>query len=138
MNADDVFYYLHDSRRVYIAITFALSENLQYMFPIATSTRNEILLWYLSIQHLFGTTYDDILEEPDRLRRWRIEPSKNLKYDLHILSQLIERVNVQCYAPFPYYKTEDPDPRNCSTERVRSTTLLRPLFLRFFSFTQRS
>ena len=31
--------------------------------------------------------------------------------------------------PFPYYKTEDPDPRNCST------TLLRPLFLRLFSFT---
>ena len=39
MNADDVFYYLHDSRRLYIAITIALSENLQYMFPIATATR---------------------------------------------------------------------------------------------------
>ena len=26
----------------------------------------------------------------------------------------------------------------CSTGRVRSTTLLRPLFLRIFSFTQRS
>ena len=31
----------------------------------------------------------------------------------------------------PYYKTEDPDPRNCSTGRVRSTTLLRPLFYDF-------
>ena len=31
MNADDVFYHLHDSRRLYIAITIALSENLQYM-----------------------------------------------------------------------------------------------------------
>ena len=58
MNADDVFYYFHDSRRLYIAITIALSENLQYMFPIATSTRNGILLWDLSIQHYFGTTYD--------------------------------------------------------------------------------
>ena len=47
----------------------------------------------LAIQHLFGTTYDDILEASDRLRRWHIDPSKNLKYDLHILSQLIERVN---------------------------------------------
>ena len=93
MNADDVFYYLHDSRRLYIAITIAVSESLQYMFPIATSTRNGILLWDLSIQHLFGTTYDDILEASDRLRRWHIDPSKNLKYDLHILSQLIERVN---------------------------------------------
>ena len=93
MNADDVFYYLHDSRRLYIAITIAVSESLQYMFPLATSMRNGILLSYLSIQHLFGTTYDDILEASDRLRRWHIDPSKNLKYDLHILSQLIERIN---------------------------------------------
>ena len=42
MNADDVFYYLHDSRRLYIATTIAVSESLQYMFPIATSTRNGI------------------------------------------------------------------------------------------------
>ena len=93
MSADDVFYYLHDSRRLYIAITIAVSESLQYMFPIATLTRKGILLWDLAIQHLFGTTYDDILEASDRLRRWHIDPSKNLKYDLHILSQLIERVN---------------------------------------------
>ena len=63
------------------------------MFPIATSTRNGILLWDLAIQHLFGTSYDDILEASNRLRRWHIDPSKNLKYDLHIYSQLIERVN---------------------------------------------
>ena len=84
LGADDVFYYLHDSRRLYIAITIAVSESIQYMFPAATSTRNEILLWDLAIQHLFGTTYDDILEASDRLRRWHIDPSKNLKYDLHI------------------------------------------------------
>ena len=93
LNADDVFFYLHDSRRLYIAITIAISESLQYMFPAATSTRNGVLLWDLAIQHLFGTSYDDILEASDRLRRWHIDPSKNLKYDLHILSQLIERVN---------------------------------------------
>ena len=46
---------------------------------------------YLS--SIFGSTYDDILEALDRLRRWHIDPSKNLKYDLHILSRLIERVN---------------------------------------------
>ena len=93
MGAHDMFYYLHDSRRVYIAITIAVSESLQYMFPTATSTRNRILLWDLAIQYLFRTTYDDILEASDRLRRWHIDPSKNLKYDLHILSQLIKRVN---------------------------------------------
>ena len=91
MSADDVIYY--NLRRLYIAITIALSENLQYMFPIATATKNGILLWDLSIQHLFGSTYDDIWEASNRLRRWHIDPSKNLKYDSHILSQLIERVN---------------------------------------------
>ena len=93
LNADDVFFYLHDSRRLYIAITIAISESLQYMFPAATSTRNGVLLWDLAIQHLFGTSYDDILEASDRLRRWHIDPSKNLKYDLHILLQLLEKVN---------------------------------------------
>ena len=89
MNADDVFYYLHDSRR----LCFAVSESLQYMFQLVISTRNGIFLWDLSIQHLFGTTYDVILEASDSLHRWHIDPSKNLKYDLHISSQLIERVN---------------------------------------------
>ena len=60
VGADDVFYYLHDSRRLYIAITIAVSGSLQYMFPAVTSTRNGILLWDLAIQHLFGTTCDDI------------------------------------------------------------------------------
>ena len=30
LNADDVFAYLHDSRRLYIAITIAISESLQH------------------------------------------------------------------------------------------------------------
>ena len=55
--------------------------------------KKSIILWDLAIQHLFGTSYDDILKASDRLRRWHIDPSKNLKYDLHILSQLIEREN---------------------------------------------
>ena len=49
MGADDIFYYLHDSRRLCIAITIAVSESLQYMFPTATSTRDGILLWDLAI-----------------------------------------------------------------------------------------
>ena len=157
-------------RRLYIAITIALSENLQYMFPIATTTRNGILLWDLFIQHLFSSTYDDILEASDRLRRWHIDPSKNLKYDLHILSQLIERVNetsqhdiAESQVLAIINKEIMKDPREglriiahkssinktslndmlnilnessyvCSTERVRSTTLLRPLFFTIFLF----
>ena len=47
----------------------------------------------ISPSNIFLETYDDILEASDRLRRWHIDPSKNLKYHLHMLSQLIERVN---------------------------------------------
>ena len=39
MNADDVFYYFHDSRRLYIAITIALSEcdKQRYYLDLAKS-----------------------------------------------------------------------------------------------------
>ena len=93
LNSDDLFYYQHNSRRLYIAITIAISETLQFMFPNATQQRNGVLLWQLTIHHLFGSTHDDILEASDRLRHWHIDPSKNLKSELHLLSQLIDRVN---------------------------------------------
>ena len=38
---------------------------------------------------------------------------------------------LQCYAPIPSHKTNDPDLWNCGTEWVHSTTLLRPLFTYF-------
>ena len=37
LGADDVFYYSHDSRRLYIAITIAVSECLQYMCQCSIS-----------------------------------------------------------------------------------------------------
>ena len=101
LNSDDIFYYQHDSRRLYIAITIVISETLQFMFQNATQQRNGVLLWQLTIHHLFASTYDDILEASDRLRRWHIDPSKNLKSELHLLSQLIDRVNVTSQQDMP-------------------------------------
>ena len=101
LKSDDIFYYQHDSRRLYIAITIVISETLQFMFQNATQQRNGVLLWQLTIHHLFGSTYDDILEASDRLRRWHIDPSKNLKSELHLLSQLIDRVNVTSQQDMP-------------------------------------
>ena len=93
LDADDHCYYQYDSRRLYIAMTIAISENLQFMFPQATVARNGKLLWELAIKHLFGNTSNNILEATDKLRRWHIDPSKNVKTELLKLSQLIERVN---------------------------------------------
>ena len=101
LNSDDIFYYQHDSRRIYIAITIVISETLQFMFQNATQQRNGVLLWQLTIHHLFASTYDDILEASDRLRRWHIDPSKNLKSELHLLSPLIDRVNVTSQQDMP-------------------------------------
>ena len=72
---------------------YILQSQLRYQKAYISRDINKKWNMDLSIEQLFGTTYDDILEASDRLRRWHIDPSKNLKYDLHILSQLIERVN---------------------------------------------
>ena len=74
---------------------YTLQSQLQYQkaYSICFQPQHQREMEFFAIQHLFGTSYDDILEASDRLRRWHIDPSKNLNYDLHILSQLIERVN---------------------------------------------
>ena len=99
--ADDRFLYSHDSNRLYVALSIAISESIQYLFPMATDNENGILLWTSTIEHLFGSTYKDILDATDKLRRWSIDPSKNLRSDLHTLSILITRVNETSKASFP-------------------------------------
>ena len=62
LNADDVFYYLHDSRRLYIAITIAISESLQYMFPkrcwMARSQRRIPFLVDVAIGNIYSKLSD--------------------------------------------------------------------------------
>ena len=53
LGADDVFYYLHNSRRLYIAITIAISESLQYMFPTARSQRRIPFLVDVAIGNIY-------------------------------------------------------------------------------------
>ena len=56
LSADDIFLYSHDSARLYMAINLATAENLQFMFPEATTIGDRVLLWKLIIGKLFGST----------------------------------------------------------------------------------
>ena len=40
-----------------------------------------------AILHIFGNTYDDILDATHKLRRWHINPSKKVRTELYLLSQ---------------------------------------------------
>ena len=48
-------------------------------------------LWAFSNNHLFGTAYKDILIAMDKVRQWRIDPTKHS--EVHNLMVLIERAN---------------------------------------------
>ena len=89
--ADDIFLYSHDSARLYMAIKLASAENLQFLFPEATTIGDGVLLWKSIIGKLFGSSYRDMLEASDKLRGWSIDPSKHLQSDLHKLSLLVQR-----------------------------------------------
>ena len=52
-----------------------------------------ITLWAFSNNHLFGTAYKDILIAMDRIRFWRIDPTKHFQSEVHNLMVLIERAN---------------------------------------------
>ena len=97
--ADDRFLYTHEYNRLYVALSIAISESIQYLFPMATD--NEKWNNAMDIEHLFGSTYKDILDATDKLRRWNIDPAKNLRSDLHTLSILIARVTETSKANFP-------------------------------------
>ena len=43
--------------------------------------------------HLFGTAYKDILIAMDRVRQWRIDPTKHFQSEVHNLMILIKRAN---------------------------------------------
>ena len=60
---------------------------------MATATTCGITLWAFSNNHLFGTAYIDILIAMDRIRQWRIDPTKLFQSEVHNLMVLIERAN---------------------------------------------
>ena len=68
-------------------------KRIQYLCPVAIATTCGINLWAFSNNHLFGTAYKDILIAMDRIRQWRIDPTKHFQSEVHDLMVLIERAN---------------------------------------------
>ena len=60
---------------------------------MTTATTCGINLWAVSNNHLFGTAYKDILIAMDKVRLWRIDPSKHFQSGVHNLMVIIERAN---------------------------------------------
>ena len=101
LSADDVYLYNHDTARLYMAINVAIAEKLQFLFPESTLIGDGIQLWKSILGKLFGTTYKDMLEASDKLRKWTIDPSKHLQSDIHNLLILVQRVNEISNNSFP-------------------------------------
>ena len=57
------------------------------------SSGNSHYVWAFSNNHLFGNAYKDILIAMDRIRQWRIDPTKHFQSEVHNLMVLIERAN---------------------------------------------
>ena len=93
ISADDQFLYAYDYARLYVVISIATSDSLQFLFPESTTCGNGITLWNNIIAKLFGLTYRDAFEAAEKLRRWSIDPSKSLQHDIHNLMLLVKRAN---------------------------------------------
>ena len=74
-------------------MTICISNEIQFLCPVATATMCEITLWAFSNNHLFRTAYKDILIAMDKIRTWRIDPTKHFRSEIHNLMLLIERAN---------------------------------------------
>ena len=121
-------------------MTVCISNEIQFLCPVATATTCGITLWAFSNNHLFGTAYKDILKAMDRIRQWRIDPTKHFQSEVHNLMLLIERANETNDNTMPdknilaiLYGENSKDPRealritalNCQDE-VLTTTRLGP------------
>ena len=93
ISADDQFLYAYDYARLYVVISIATSDSLQFLFPESTTCGNGITLWNNIIAKLFGLTYRDAFEAAEKLRRWSIDPSKPLQHDIHNLMLVVKRAN---------------------------------------------
>ena len=68
INSDDEYLYRHDVNRLYLAMTIRISNEIQYLCPLAIATTCGITLWAFSNNHLFGTASKDILIAIYRIR----------------------------------------------------------------------
>ena len=98
INSDDEYLYRHDINRLYLAMTICISNEIQFLCPnpihvVAIATTCGMALWAFSNNHLFGTAYKDILIAMDKVRLWKIDPTKHFQSEVHNLMVLIERAN---------------------------------------------
>ena len=91
--SDDEYLYRHDINRLYLAMTICISNEIQYLCPVATATSCGITLRAFTINHIFGTAYKNILIAMDKVRLWRIDPTKHFQSEVHNLLLIIERAN---------------------------------------------
>ena len=75
ISADDQFLYAYDYARLYVVISIATSDSLQFLFPESTTCGNGITLWNKIISKLFGMTYRDAFYAAEKLRKWNIDAS---------------------------------------------------------------
>ena len=59
---DDIYHYMHDQTRLYIAMIHCISNDIQFLCPAATTTCDNLVLWNFPIKHLFGISFKDIKE----------------------------------------------------------------------------
>ena len=74
-------------------MTICISNEIQFLCPVAIATMCGMTLWAFSDNHLFGTAYKDILIAMDKVRQWKIDPNKHFQSEVHNLMVLIERAN---------------------------------------------
>ena len=74
-------------------MTICISNEIQFLCPVAITTTCGMTLWAFSNNHLFGTAYKDIFKAMDKVRQWRIDPTKHFQSEVHNLMVLIERAN---------------------------------------------
>ena len=74
-------------------MTTCISNEIQYLCPVAAANTCGITLWDFTNNHLFGTAYKDILIAMDKVRLWRVDPTKHFQSEVHNLMILIERAN---------------------------------------------
>ena len=83
INSNDEYLYRHDIHRLYLAMTICISNEIQFLCPVATTTTCGISLWAFSNNHLFGTASKDILIAMDKVRLWSIDPTKQFQSEVH-------------------------------------------------------
>ena len=93
INSDDECLYRHDINRLNLAMTICISNEIQYLCPVATATTFGITMWAFTNNQLFETAYKDILIAMDKIRILRKDPTKHFQSEIHNLMLLIEKAN---------------------------------------------